>query len=155
MFVVSMKTTRPRALFTVAVVGTLLLTMLVLSGQPAASATQAGVVTDDSGRREFLQKLGYETDPAEAQVQEIVIPVDFDEAFTTYNQLQQAAGYDLTAYRGKRVKCWTYGITNYPGNDRVQAHLYIYKEEIVGGDVSSTADGGFSHGLTPMTAGTA
>lgn len=152
MFVVSMKTTRPRALVTVMVVTVLLVTMLVLSGMQEATVTQASV-TDDAGRRHFLQGLGYEVDAAEAQVQEIAIPVETDETFTAYNELQRQAGYDLTAYRGKRVKCWQYSITNYPGAEGVKANIYVYKNDIIGGDVSSTAGEGFCHGLTSLTTG--
>ena len=152
MFVVSMKTTRPRALVTTVVVAVLLVTMLVLSGMQEATVTQAAV-SDDAGRRQFLQELGYEVDAAEAQVQEIAIPAEVDEAYTAYNDLQQQAGYDLTAYRGKRVKCWQYTVVNYPGAEQVKANLYVYKDKIIGGDVSSTAGEGFCHGLTPLTTG--
>lgn len=55
---------------------------------------------------------------------------------------------DLEPYHGKRVKCWTYTVLNYPGENGVLAHLYIYKDKIVGGDISSTALDGFMHGLT-------
>lgn len=152
MFVVSMKTTRPRAVVTVAVVAVLLVTMLALSGMQETTATQA-VVADDAGRRDFLQRLGYEVDTSQAQVQEIAIPVELDEAFSAYNALQEEAGYDLTAYRGKRVKCWKYRIENYPGAQDVQANIYVFKNEIIGGDISSTAGEGFCHGLTPLTMG--
>lgn len=152
MFVVSMKTTRPRALVTAVVVTVLLVTMLVLSGMQEATATQA-MVSDDAGRRQFLQDLGYEVDAAQARVREIAIPAEPDEAYTAYNDLQRQAGYDLTAYRGKRVKCWQYDVTNYPGTQQVTANLYVYKDKIIGGDISSTAGEGFCHGLIPMTVG--
>lgn len=75
---------------------------------------------------------------------------EFDEVFTQYNDLQKTAGMDLEPYHGKRVKCWTYTVLNYPGEEGVLAHLYIYKDKIVGGDVSSTALDGFMHGLTKL-----
>lgn len=153
MFVVSMKTTRPRVLVTAAVVACLLVTMLILSGRQEALASGTVPVTDDAGRRAFLTGLGYEVDAAEAQVQEVLIPVDLDDTLVAYNQLQQEAGYDLSLYRGERVKCWTYGVTNYPGEEQAVARVYIFQNKVIGGDISSVEQGGFSHGLTPLQMG--
>ena len=44
-------------------------------------------------------------------------------------------------------------MTNYPGDQPVQAHLFVYKEQVIGGDISATVQNGFSHGLTPLTVG--
>lgn len=155
MFVLSMKTTKPRIFTVVALVALLLVTMLSLSGQQAAVATAAPVAADDAARQQYLAQLGYEVLPDKSEVREILIPAQEDEAFTAYNQLQLEAGQDLTAYSGKRVKCWTYTVTNYPTEDTVQAHLYIYKDKVIGGDIASTAQDGFCHGLKPMSVGDA
>ena len=58
---------------------------------------------------------------------------------------------DLEPYHGKRVKCWSYRIDNYPGEDDVLAHLYVYNDKIIGGDICSTKLDGFMHGLTKMS----
>lgn len=152
MFVFSMKTTRSRLFSTVAIVALLLVTMLCLSGQQTAVATAAPVAADDTARQQYLAQLGYEVLPDKSEVREILIPVQTDEAFVAYNQLQLEAGYDLTEYSGKRVKRWTYTVTNYPAEDAVHAHLYIYKDKIIGGDIASVAQDGFCHGLKPMSA---
>ena len=57
---------------------------------------------------------------------------------------------DLEPYRGRRMKCWTYEITNYPDDSSVLAHLYVYNDKIVGGDVASTSVDGFMRGLTAL-----
>ena len=57
-------------------------------------------------------------------------------------------GFDLTDYCGKRVKRYTYEITNYPTGERgIQAGLLVYKSTVIGGDVLSAQLGGFIHGL--------
>lgn len=152
MFVVSMKTTRPRMEFAAAVVGLLLITVFTLAGRQDVRRTQAAATgTDDSRRVAYLQELGYEVETQPVSVREVLIPADSDPVFAAYNALQQQAGSDLTPYCGRRVKCWTYTVTNYPGAEPVQAHLYVYGERIIGGDVASTVQGGFAHGLTPLT----
>ncbi|MBQ8683721.1 MAG: DUF4830 domain-containing protein [Clostridia bacterium] len=154
MFVVSMKTTRPRMSFTAAVVGILLVTVFTLAGRQDALRTQASATgADDSSRVAYLQALGYEVETQPVAVQEVLIPADSDPVFTAYNALQTAAGQDLTPYCGRRVKCWTYTVTNYPGEEPVQAHMYVYKDQIIGGDISSAVQGGFSHGLTALAVG--
>lgn len=152
MFVLSMKTTRPRIIAVCVLTVLLLVTVVSLSRQNAAVATGVPVAADDVARRGFLAELGYEVLPDKCEVREILIPAESDPVFAAYNALQQEAGGDLTDYCGKRVKCWTYTVVNYPGEESVQAHLYTYKDNIIGGDISSTAQDGFSHGLKPLTA---
>ena len=152
MFVLSMKTTRTRMFTVFALVAMLLVTVFSLSGRPTSTATAAPVAADDAARQQYLADLGYEVLPNKSEVREILIPTESDEAVAEYNRLQLEAGHDLTEYSGKRVKCWTYTVTNYPTEDTVQAHLYIYKDKIIGGDIASTAQDGFCHGLKPMRA---
>ena len=152
MFVLSMKTTRTRMFTVFALVAMLLVTVFSLSGRPTSTATAAPVAADDAARQQYLADLGYEVLPNKSEVREILIPTESDEAFAEYNRLQLEAGHDLTEYSGKRVKCWTYTVTNYPTEDTVQAHLYIYKDKSIGGDIASTAQDGFCHGLKPMRA---
>ncbi len=151
MFVFSMKTTRVRILGSV-LIATVLAVLAVLSRSQAVPTGTLPVAADDATRREVLSSLGYEVLPNHTEVREILIPAQADEAFSSYNEMQKAAGYDLTEYSGRRVKCWTYTVTNYPGEESVEAHLYIYKDKIIGGDISSTAQDGFSHGLTAPAA---
>ena len=94
--------------------------------------------------------MGYEVTPQYVEVKEVLIPDEFDDVFAGYNDLQLSAGMDLEPYHGKRVKCWTYEILNYPGEETVLAHLYVYKDKVVGGDIASTALDGFMHGLTKL-----
>ena len=42
-------------------------------------------------------------------------------------------------------------MVNHPQDSSVQAHLYVYKDKIIGGDVASTALDGFMTGLVPLT----
>ena len=79
---------------------------------------------------------------------EPIIPEQFDETYSQYLELQASQGFDLTDYCGKRVKRYTYEITNYPtGESGIQAGLLVYKSTVIGGDVLSAQLGGFIHGL--------
>ena len=82
-------------------------------------------------------------------MKEVLIPDEFDEVFERYNKIQKEAGMDLSPYHGKRVKCWTYRVLNIPDQGEVMANLYVYKNKIIGGDISSARLDGFMHGLVP------
>ena len=82
-------------------------------------------------------------------VEELLIPDEFDETYDQYLALQSEQGFDLTKYQGKRVKRYTYEITNYPtGETGVQVGILVYKNTVVGGEVLSSQLDGFIHGLS-------
>ena len=145
MFVLSMKTTRT-SIATAAVIVLLLVAVMLLSRGAVATAGSV-TVSDDATRREYIVSLGYALDEAAPTVQEILLPADFDETLAQYNELQKTAGYDFDEYRGKRLKCYTYAVTGL--SEDAVVHLYVYRNTVVGGDVSSTAADGFCRALAP------
>ena len=114
----------------------------------AASAAAPKKVKTDEDRIAYLESCGWQVNPEPIAVEELLIPEEFDETYTEYLALQESQGFDLTEYRGKRVKRYTYEITNYPtGESGVQAALLIYKNQVIGGEVLSAQLNGFLHGL--------
>ncbi len=128
---------------------------LALSGQttPTAVDTAAAVETptkvkSNEDKIAYLESLGWQVSPEPIAVEELLIPEEFDESYQNYLVLQREQGFDLEAYRGKRVKRYSYEITNYPsGEDGVQVSLLIYKGKVIGGEVLSPKLNGFVHGL--------
>lgn len=99
-------------------------------------------------RIDFLIGLGWQVDEETAEVKDVVIPLEFDEVYQNYNQIQLAQGFDLTPYAGRQMKCYSYSILNHPsGGQNVRANLLVYKERLVGGDICSLELDGFMHGL--------
>ncbi len=145
MFVVSMKTTRTRLAVWGMVLVALVAVMFASAGlQPPAVATGAGGQTDGVA---ILRELGYEVPSQWSAVREVAIPVAFDGEWTAYQEMQKACGYDLIPYLGKRVKCYTYPVGNYPGQPTAMANLYEYEGKVIAGDISVTGVEGFPHGL--------
>ena len=107
-----------------------------------------GVKTNED-RIAYLESYGWKVSQEPSSVEELLIPDTFDESYTQYLELQSSQGFDLTDYCGKRVKRYTYEISNYPtGETGIQAGLLIYKNTVIGGDVLSPQLGGFIHGLS-------
>lgn len=115
----------------------------------SAPASPKGVKTNED-RVAYLESYGWQVSPEAVAVEELIIPEEFDETYDQYLALQSGQGFDLTKYKGKRVKRYTYEVTNYPtGETGVQAGLLVYKNTVVGGEVLSSQLGGFIQGL-PM-----
>ena len=84
----------------------LLAVLLGKAGEaPAASVQESAAAEIDAGSNEgrvaFLQSFGWEVAETPVETQEVKIPVEFNNVFTRYNQLQQSQGYDLSQYAGK------------------------------------------------------
>ena len=97
----------------------------------------------------YLESYGWQVSADPIAVEELLIPDEFDETYDQYLALQSEQGFDLTKYQGKRVKRYTYEITNYPtGETGVQVGILVYKNTVVGGEVLSSQLDGFIHGLS-------
>lgn len=131
------------------------ITAIVLSAGGAAVSASAEVkgVRDNDDRVSFLNSLGWTVSEQPIATEELLVPDQFDESYADYLALQAEQGFDLTKYCGKRIKRYTYEITNYPtGETGIQASLLVYKNTIIGGEILSPATGGLLHGLTmPQT----
>lgn len=115
------------------------------SAQPEKFLVNARTSED---RVKFLSQFGWEVDPEPLDVREVVIPAEFDEMFSSYNDLQKTQGFDLEKCRGCRVKKWEYSVINYPDGVRnVKATLLIRNGEVVGGDISAGGEKKFTHSL--------
>ena len=121
----------------------------------AARQTSAQASADtNEGRLAFLKSFGWEVSPEPLEVVDVIIPSEFGEVYKSYNDMQKQGGYDLTKYRSKQVKRYTYQVTNYPvadgePADSIRANLLVYDGKIIGGDICSIALNGFMHGFKP------
>ena len=96
----------------------------------------------------MLSSFGYETDPQPMLIEEVIIPLEFDDKYTEYNNFQKISGFDLSKYKGVKAKKYTYKVLNYPdASHEVLANILVYKGKAIGGDISSAAANGFIHGF--------
>ena len=90
-------------------------------------------------------------DEEPVEVCEVIIPAEFDETYTKYNEIQKGQGFDLSAYAGMRVKRWTYSVKNYTGYENqncIRINMLVYEGLVIGGDVCSIELNGFMHGFS-------
>jgi hypothetical protein len=124
-----------------------------LAGRAVTTSAEVRGIRTNDDRVAYLASLGWEVEESPLSTEELLIPKEFDESYTDYLALQADQGFDLTQYRGKRVKRYTYTVTNHPsGATDVQAAILVYRNRVIGGQVLS-ASGAFLHGLAmPETA---
>ena len=140
--------------------GLVLTTILLFAGGGDATQTVANTVSDNESRISFLQEMGWTVGDTPVQSGQVRIPDTQSKVFERYNALQKSQGYDLSQYAGQTVMRYVYQISNYPGaTDPVYATVLVYKNQIIGGDVTNTAAKGYIQGLqkpvestTPSTA---
>ena len=131
-----------------------LVTGSICAGRMQAVPTSGNTkgIKSNEDRIAYLAQFGWEVNPEAVSVEELLIPELFDETYEEYLELQASQGFDLNPYRGKRVKRYTYEITNYPTADAtVHASLLLYKNTVIGGEILSPTADGFLHGLNKPT----
>lgn len=122
--------------------------VLTLGDRAVTTSAEASGVRTNEDRVTYLNSLGWQVSPSPVITEELLIPDTFDSSYTSYLELQSQQGFDLTRHTGKRIKRYTYDITNYPdSNTKVQAVLLVSKGKIIGGQLQAV-DGSF---VLPLT----
>lgn len=159
MFVFSVKSNQIKAAVLVLFVVLSAVALFFLSRQSKESAVASGemIVKASSAeeRAAFLSQFGWEIEAEPCEVTEVIIPEEFDETYSAYNEIQKTQGFDLSKYASKRVKRWTYIIKNYPGYENavcIRANMLVLDGVVIGGDVCSVELNGFMHSFYFPTA---
>lgn len=161
MFIVSVKSDKiKKAVFLLFVA-----TLAVIGGTLAVSTKETATVgnfrdislkgSNHEERVAFFDSFGWKISDEPVEIKETVIPEEFDETYSEYNELQKKQSFNLEKYKGARVKSWSYEILNYPGYEdkkgHVRGNLLTYNGKIIGGDICSTELDGFIHGFDKNT----
>ena len=122
--------------------------LLLVGGKEETAQTAAPSLSGNDGRVQFLKDLGWEVATSPVESTQVRIPEETSEVFDRYNTLQKGQGYDLSQYGGKKVMRFVYKIENYPGATApVYATMLVYKNQLIGGDITDTSPGGKIQGF--------
>ena len=136
------------ALILGAVAAVIVALILLLGGGEETQTTFAKPVSNNDARVGFLANFGWEVSSSPVESGQVRIPEEASEVFDRYNKLQKSQGYDLTQYAGKNVMRYVYKVNNFPGaTEPVYATVLVYKNQIIGGDITDTAAGGKVQGF--------
>ncbi|MBR3995441.1 MAG: DUF4830 domain-containing protein [Clostridia bacterium] len=106
-----------------------------------------GIKTDED-LHNFIASLGIQVKTPAYNKTDVDLPRVFDAVYVKYNDIQKQQGFDLSKYCGKTLTRYTFEMTNYPlpedsAQGKVYLTLFVYKNKVVGGDISSRDNGGF------------
>ena len=105
-------------------------------------------MSDNDSRVQFLASQGWQVTTSPKEASQVKIPTEQTPVYSRYNDLQKSQGYDLSQYAGKTVMRYVYEVQNFPDAvEPVYATLLVYKNQIIGGDVTNTAAKGAVQGL--------
>ena len=151
MLIMTTKVDKRKLLIAAVAVAAAIGLLLFLGGgdsAPTASVSTAPAADTNDARVKFLTDLGWEVTASPAEASEVKIPRAGDEVFDRYNELQKSQGYDLSKYAGKKVMRYVYRINNFPdAKEPVYATVLVYKDKIIGGDITDTTPGGRVQGF--------
>ena len=148
MMVMTAKVDMKKVMLAIAAVAALVLSLILLLGGGDSAETSAPAASSNDGRVKFLTDFGWDVTTSPAESSQVKIPDETSEVFERYNALQKSQGYDLSEYAGKKVMRYVYKINNYPGaTEPVYATVLVYKNQIIGGDVTDTAAKGQIRGF--------
>ena len=154
MLILTTKVDKPKLLLAaIAVIAAILLLLALTGGDSAPAAAMDHAADTNDARVKFLTDLGWEITASPTESAEVRIPTKSDEVFDRYNELQKSQGYDLSKYAGKKVMRYVYQVENFPGaKEPVYATVLVYKDKIIGGDITDTTPGGKVQGFAPAAA---
>ncbi|MBR5233184.1 MAG: DUF4830 domain-containing protein [Clostridia bacterium] len=157
MFLLSLKSLKGKFILLMAVVIAAIIVCAVLSDKEPSSdepVTDVNAIdysaSTQTEQLEFIAQLGYTVNTEPDSVEEVIIPEEFDDLYTQYNEMQKQADLDLSRYKGCNAKKWTYTVTDYPGyenRDCIKINLLVYSGRIIGGDICSVELDGFMNPL--------
>ena len=158
MFIVSIKGSKliRATVFALVAVFALIGGIISVSNEKSKPVSTMGGISLKAGTSEeriaFFSQFGWQVKETPLEIKEVVIPEEFDETYSEYNEIQKKQGLNLEKYKGVRVKHFTYEILNYPGYDSdsglIHGNILVYDNTVIGGDVCSIELGGFMHTFT-------
>ena len=150
MFVFSLKANKKRLLIILIALAAVLAAVFFAVSRDEPVVNDSGIsfrASNEQERIAFLSQFGWDVNEDPVSVEEVVIPVQFDDVYSKYNQIQLTQGLDLSKYAGQTAKKWTYEVRNSRGyaadSNCIRANIIVYQGAVIGGDICSVEQGGF------------
>ena len=148
MMVMTAKVDMKKIAIALGCIAALITAIILLFGGSDTQTTASLPASNNDARVKFLQDFGWDVANSPVESGQVRIPDQTSEVFDRYNQLQKSQGYDLSKLAGKNAMRYVYKINNYPNaTDPVYATVLVYKNQIVGGDVTDTSPKGKVQGF--------
>ena len=158
MMMMTAKVNMKKLLLALVAVAALIIGLISMLGGNEKENTAIPTMSDNDNRVAFLESQGWQVVTSPKEASQVKIPAEQTPVYSRYNDLQKSQGYDLSKFAGKTVMRYVYEVKNFPGAEQpVYATLLVYKNQIIGGDITDTGSKGAVQGLkqeTPTTPST-
>lgn len=153
MLVMTAKVNKKKVAFIFAAVVLIIAALvMIIRGDGNSAPTVSTGVSDNGGRVSFLESFGWDVTTSPVESGQVKIPKEQSDVFKRYNELQVSQGYDLSKFAGKTVMRYVYEVNNYPGaTEPVYASVLVYKDQVIGGDITDTSATGKIQGFRMAT----
>ncbi len=153
MFVFTAKLNKKKLLAAlIGLLAAVLLFVLVLSTLHGEAAGPRPVRNAEEAAA-YLKALGWQPEPEPLDVQDLLIPREFNRVYESYAALQKEQGFELERYAGMQATRYSFRLLNYPGGEEAIADLLVCGSAVIAGDVQSPALNGFMEGLSTHAPG--
>lgn len=149
MFIYSVRSSTVKFFVLIAATLAVLAGVLVFGSGAAVAASvgadiKLGGMKTNEDRLEFINQFGINVVGEAKESESFAVPETFDRILSAYNEIQKQQGLDLTKYKNKKVTRYTYTVNDYEGYDgEVNVNLIVYRDTVIGCDVSSVRPDGF------------
>ena len=116
----------------------ILICIVFVSSKFTSSTAYAKEGSTNFERINFLNSINCKVKEEIVSQKAIVIPSEFSDVYTKYNELQKKAGFDLTTFKGSKATVYTYKIIKYKDIKNAYANLIVCNGKIIGGDIYTT-----------------
>ena len=148
MMVMTAKVDKKKIAMVLGIIAAVIVGLVLLFGGGDSQPTVSTAAGNNDARVEFLKNFGWDVTTSPKESGKVRIPQESSEVFERYNKLQKSQGYDLSNYAGKTVMRYVYTVNNYPGaTEPVYATLLVYKNQVIGGDITDTSAKGTIRGF--------
>ena len=148
MMVMTAKVDIKKILIVLAAVAAVILAIVLLFGGNGDAPANTTAISNNDARVKFLESFGWQLNASPTESSQVRIPQEQTEVYSRYNALQKSQGYDLSKFAGKTVMRYVYQVNNFPGaTEPVYATLLVYKNQVIGGDITDTAPKGVIQGF--------
>lgn len=149
MFICSVRASTVKFFAVLAVTFAVLLGLILSGSTTLVSANSNGEINlseikSEDDRVAFIEQFGIKVKGASKESKSFVMPDSFDRVLAGYNEIQKKQGLDLSKYCKKKITRYTYEVDGYEDYDgEVLVNLLVYRNRIVGCDISSADPNGF------------
>ncbi len=100
------------------------------------------VFMSDEEVEEFANQYSYEIEKLYS-LQEVYVPIEFNDKYEQYNELQKKQGYDLEPYKGEKCRLYIYELKDYTIDDKTAyMSVIVLGDKVIGGHISNQTEGG-------------